>query len=146
MNDNTRVTKLDEAGIMAVLRVGGETGPGGIPGILAKARALKGRNGAKAAQVAVMANEEPLAALFWTPTWLKNEIRRGAVLFAPLFHSNTRRNECLFRAFRSSNKKAARVRSIKEIALELGDMSPNARRVSERMLEHVKSGRRDVFC
>ncbi len=32
------------------------------------------------------------------------------------------------------------------ISLELSDMAPKVRRVSERLLEKVRSGRRDVFC
>jgi hypothetical protein len=128
MNDNARGARLDEAGIMEVLRVGDEMEPAGIQGILATARKLKGRNDTKAAEVAATENEELLDALFRTAEWLKGAIRdRGPVLFAPIFHFTTRRNECLFRAVRSSIKKVAR-------------------RVSERMLEQVKSGRRDVFC
>jgi 2-iminoacetate synthase len=77
--------------------------------ILAKARQLQGLDFAEAARLLLLKNKEDLTALFETALYVKNEIYgRRLVLFAPLYVSNLCNNECLYCAFRKSNKQITR--------------------------------------
>ena len=97
---------------------------GRVREILAKARLF---HGLTPAEVAVLIRvEEPalLDELFHTAKEVKEEIYgKRIVLFAPLYISNVCKNECLYCAFRASNKDLVRrTLSYEEIAAETRSM------------------------
>ncbi|NLF26032.1 MAG: [FeFe] hydrogenase H-cluster radical SAM maturase HydG [Deltaproteobacteria bacterium] len=77
--------------------------------VLAKARQLQGLDPEDVCVLAALEDPELLEELYDTARWLKETIYgRRLVLFAPLYISNLCANECLYCAFRASNKEVRR--------------------------------------
>lgn len=112
---------IDEARIATAMDRGGEAAPGEVREVLAKARELKGLDLHDVSVLASIESEELLTELFSTAKAAKEEIYgRRLVLFAPLYISNLCMNECLYCAFRRSNKELKRrVLTQAEIAEEV---------------------------
>jgi 2-iminoacetate synthase len=73
--------------------------------ILDRARELKGISYAAAERLLMVEKPEHLEKIFETASFIKNEIYGSRlVLFAPLYVSNMCNNECLYCAFKRSNK------------------------------------------
>jgi 2-iminoacetate synthase len=73
--------------------------------ILAQAKELKGISYAAAERLLMVEKPEQLEKIFETASFIKNEIYgKRLVLFAPLYVSNMCSNECLYCAFKRSNK------------------------------------------
>jgi 2-iminoacetate synthase len=105
MRGHSEAFPLDEASLLAVLEGPAGTETPRIREILAKARELKGLD--EADLPPLMALEDPglLRELFATARWVKEQIYGSRiVLFAPLYVSNLCGNECLYCAFRASNR------------------------------------------
>ena len=88
--------------------------------ILQEARQLKGIGFDKAERLLMLEDPALLEEVFETANFIKNEIYgRRLVLFAPLYVSNLCMNDCLYCAFRKSNKEISRkTLSIEEIKRE----------------------------
>ena len=79
--------------------------------ILSHARELKGISFEETERLLLVEDEDILQEIFETANYIKNEIYgKRLVLFAPLYVSNICRNECLYCAFRRSNKEIRRRR------------------------------------
>jgi len=73
--------------------------------VLAKALELKGLNDEEIASLSAISDPDLLKEMFDTARKVKEEIYgKRLVLFAPLYVSNLCKNECLYCAFRRSNK------------------------------------------
>lgn len=82
---------------------------GRIRELLAKARELNGLNLEEVAALSRIEDPELTQALFDAARYVKEEIYgRRMVLFAPLYISNVCANDCVYCAFRSSNKNIVR--------------------------------------
>ncbi|HXP96804.1 MAG TPA: [FeFe] hydrogenase H-cluster radical SAM maturase HydG [Telmatospirillum sp.] len=110
MTDTSAVTWLDETRIAAALdRAAATTDAGRIRAILSKARELKGLDIDDVAALLTLRQPDLLAALFEAARYVKDEIYgRRIVMFAPLYFSNVCCNECVYCAFRKSNKELSR--------------------------------------
>jgi 2-iminoacetate synthase len=76
-----------------------------IKEVLAKAAEMKGLNAADVALLTCVSDPEMLGELFETANKVKDTIYgKRLVLFAPLYISNLCANECLYCAFRATNK------------------------------------------
>jgi 2-iminoacetate synthase len=117
----THANWIDEAEIDAAMRRGGAASPVEVREVLAKARELKGLNLHDVSVLASIEDPELLDELFTTAKRGKEEIYgKRLVLFAPLYISNLCKNECLYCAFRRSNKELKRrVLTQEEIAEEV---------------------------
>lgn len=120
MGSAMRADWVDEAAINMAMRAGGEAPRGRVLEILLKALDMHGLD---LDEVAVLASvQDPVLhkELFATAKRVKEEIYgRRLVLFAPLYISNLCKNECLYCAFRRSNKELTRrALSQEEIAEE----------------------------
>ena len=77
--------------------------------VLSKARDMKGLNPADVAALTGISDPEMIAELFDTANQVKETIYgKRLVLFAPLYISNLCSNECLYCAFRATNKDIVR--------------------------------------
>ncbi|MGI6395411.1 MAG: [FeFe] hydrogenase H-cluster radical SAM maturase HydG [bacterium] len=77
--------------------------------ILTRAKGLQGISHAEAERLLMVEKPEHLEMIFETASFIKNEIYgKRLVLFAPLYVSNMCNNECLYCAFRRSNKEIPR--------------------------------------
>lgn len=77
--------------------------------VLSKAREMKGLNPADVAILTGISDPEMIAELFDTANQVKETIYgKRLVLFAPLYISNLCSNECLYCAFRATNKDIVR--------------------------------------
>lgn len=117
----THARWIDEEEIGRAMKVGDAASPGEVREILAKAGEMKGLNLHDVAVLASVDDEELLSELFTTAKAVKEEIYgRRIVIFAPLYISNLCKNECLYCAFRRSNKELKRkVLTQDEIAEEV---------------------------
>ena len=80
-----------------------------IRDILNKAKALAGLNFHEVLTLLAIESPESLEELFAMAAWVKNEIYgRRMVLFTPMYLTNKCQNECLYCAFRQSNKDLVR--------------------------------------
>ena len=88
--------------------------------ILQEARQLKGIDFDRAERLLMLEDPALLEEVFETANFIKNEIYgRRLVLFAPLYVSNLCMNDCLYCAFRKSNKEISRkTLTIEEIKRE----------------------------
>ncbi|WP_346856757.1 [FeFe] hydrogenase H-cluster radical SAM maturase HydG [uncultured Draconibacterium sp.] len=83
--------------------------PERIREVLAKAKEMKGLNMADVAVLTCISDPEMLGELFDTANHLKETIYgKRLVIFAPLYISNLCNNECLYCAFRATNKEIVR--------------------------------------
>lgn len=110
---------LDAAGIEAQLRTAAPD-PVRVKELLDRALTLNGLTPDEVAVLMQIESPELLEQLFDTAKRVKEEIYgKRIVLFAPLYISNLCRNECLYCAFRASNKSLVRrTLSYDEIAAE----------------------------
>jgi len=100
---------LDAAQLQATLDRHQQEDAGQIGEILAKARDCKGLDGNEIAALMTLQDPERIAALFETARTVKEAIYgKRMVFFAPLYISNLCGNECLYCAFRASNKSVIR--------------------------------------
>ena len=100
---------LDAAQLQATLDRHQPEDAGQIGEILAKARDCKGLDGNEIAALMMLQDPERIAALFETAHTVKEAIYgKRMVFFAPLYISNLCGNECLYCAFRASNKSVIR--------------------------------------
>ncbi|WLT30708.1 [FeFe] hydrogenase H-cluster radical SAM maturase HydG [Geothrix sp. PMB-07] len=100
---------LDEASIHSALAAAPKDDPVRVREILAKAREMKGL--ADQDLPPLMAAQDPalLQEIFNTARWVKDQIYGNRiVMFAPLYVSNLCANECLYCAFRASNRELKR--------------------------------------
>jgi 2-iminoacetate synthase len=92
--------------------------------ILAKARNLKGINFEETAALISVTQKHLLAEIFETAKYIKTEIYGNRlVLFAPLYISNVCFNECVYCAFRVSNKE------LKRRALNMGEIASETKQL-----------------
>ena len=100
---------LDSTSILNALDRHTSEDTGRIGEILAKARELKGLSREDVAALVQVRSPELVERLFETAKFVKEEIYgRRMVFFAPLYISNHCANECLYCAFRASNKNLVR--------------------------------------
>ncbi len=96
---------LDEASILSALAATPTEDPVRTREVLAKARELKGLEDQDLPPLLALQNPDLLRELFSTARWVKEAIYGNRiVLFAPLYVSNLCGNECLYCAFRASNR------------------------------------------
>lgn len=82
---------------------------GEVEEILAHAKEMKGISFEETERLLMVENDEHLEMICDTANYIKNEIYgKRLVLFAPLYVSNLCKNECLYCAFRKSNKEISR--------------------------------------
>lgn len=115
---------IHESQISAILEANKRVEAPRIREILAKAREMKGLNLVEVAALSGISDPELLAELFEEANYVKNTIYgKRLVLFAPLYISNLCANECLYCAFRATNKSIVR-RSLtqQEIAREVENL------------------------
>ncbi len=107
MTENT-TDWLDAAAVQTVLQNATEDA-GRIRELLAKARELKGLSLEEVAVLSRVESPELVQELFDAARYVKEEIYgRRMVLFAPLYISNICANDCVYCAFRSTNKNISR--------------------------------------
>ncbi|HYQ58469.1 MAG TPA: [FeFe] hydrogenase H-cluster radical SAM maturase HydG [Draconibacterium sp.] len=96
---------INEAKIWEVLAQNQNPEPAKIKEVLAKAAEMKGLNLSDIAVLTCISDPKMLAELFDTANTVKETIYgKRLVLFAPLYISNLCSNECLYCAFRATNK------------------------------------------
>jgi len=80
-----------------------------VRAILAKGREMKGLTSAEVAVLMNIKNKDLVQEMFDTARFIKDEIYgKRIVFFAPLYFTNYCANECLYCAFRKSNKELVR--------------------------------------
>jgi len=124
MRGQSEAFPLDEASIRVALEVPPVDDPALIREILAKAREMKGLDDLDLPPLMALQNPELLHELFNAAKWVKDQIYGNRiVMFAPLYVSNLCGNECLYCAFRASNRELPR-RALDqaEIAAEVGHL------------------------
>jgi 2-iminoacetate synthase len=100
---------IDEARIGAVLEGSRAPAPARVREILARARELAGLALEDVAALAACEDPALLDELFHAARWVKEEIYGSRlVLFAPLYFSNLCGNNCVYCAFRASNRDLTR--------------------------------------
>jgi 2-iminoacetate synthase len=115
---------IHESQISAILEANKRVEATRIREILAKAREMKGLDAEEVAALTGISDPELLNELFEEANYVKDTIYgKRLVLFAPLYISNLCANECLYCAFRATNKDLVR-RSLtqKEIANEVENL------------------------
>ncbi|WP_237152934.1 [FeFe] hydrogenase H-cluster radical SAM maturase HydG [Oryzibacter oryziterrae] len=109
MTNTQRADWLDEARITSALAMTGDTDAAKVREILAKARELKGLSERDVATLCTVRDPDLVAEMFDAARYAKNEIYGPRiVMFAPLYFSNICTNECVYCAFRRSNKELDR--------------------------------------
>jgi 2-iminoacetate synthase len=100
---------IDEARIGAVLESSRSPAPARVREILARARELHGLALEDVAALAACEDPALLDEVFHAARWVKEEIYGSRlVLFAPLYFSNLCGNNCVYCAFRASNRDLTR--------------------------------------
>ena len=100
---------IDEERIEATLAHGTKKDAACVRDVLAKAVEMKGLNAEEVAVLMAVSDPGLLGEIFDTARHVKEEIYgRRLVLFAPLYVSNLCANECLYCAFRKTNKEVKR--------------------------------------
>ena len=112
---------INETKVWETLEQNKNPEPSQIKEVLDKASEMKGLNLADVAILTSINDPEMMAELFSTANTVKETIYgKRLVLFAPLYISNLCKNECLYCAFRASNKEIVRhALSQEEIAKEV---------------------------
>lgn len=106
---DTKAVWLDDAKITQIASSCNNEDSVRVREVLAKAREMKGLSLEEAAVLMGITTPELTAELYQTAKNLKEEIYGNRiVLFAPLYISNLCSNECLYCAFRKSNKEVVR--------------------------------------
>jgi 2-iminoacetate synthase len=100
---------IDEQKVWDILEANKNAGFEKVKEVLAKARLMKGLNLEDVAVLTGISDPEMLAELFNTANEVKETIYgKRLVIFAPLYISNLCANECLYCAFRATNKDIVR--------------------------------------
>jgi 2-iminoacetate synthase len=100
---------INEQKVWDILEANKNAGFERVKEVLAKARLMKGLNLEDVAVLTGISDPEMLADLFNTANEVKETIYgKRLVLFAPLYISNLCANECLYCAFRATNKEIVR--------------------------------------
>ena len=100
---------INEQKVWDILEANKNAGFERVKEVLAKARLMKGLNLEDVAVLTGISDPEMLAELFNTANEVKETIYgKRLVLFAPLYISNLCANECLYCAFRATNKDIVR--------------------------------------
>jgi len=117
----TEAFPLDEVAIHQVLETPPQEDSVRVRELLAKAREMKGLDDTDLPALMTIRDPQLLQELFDTARWVKDQIYGNRiVLFAPLYVSNQCGNECLYCAFRASNRELPRrTLSQEEIATEV---------------------------
>ena len=106
---NVPANFIDEQEVWKVLEANKKADLVQVREILSKAREMKGLNMNDVAVLTGISNPEMLGELFNTANEVKENIYgKRIVLFAPLYISNMCANECLYCAFRATNKEIVR--------------------------------------
>ncbi|MFN7958432.1 MAG: [FeFe] hydrogenase H-cluster radical SAM maturase HydG [Holophagaceae bacterium] len=115
---------LAEASIRSALASTPAEDPVRIRELLAKARGMKGLADEDLPPLMALRDPRLLLELFDTAKWVKDQIYGNRiVMFAPLYVSNLCGNECLYCAFRASNRELPRrALNQEEIAAEVGHL------------------------
>ena len=109
MASENGVSWLDETKIFSAMSRSRETDASLVREVLAKALLLKGLSASDVIVLSSIRTPDLTEELFETARKVKEEIYGNRlVLFAPLYVSNLCRNECLYCAFRLSNKEVKR--------------------------------------
>jgi len=96
---------IDDKLLSDILKNAKTPEPGQTDAILKKAKLLKGITKEEALSLLLVSDEKQLEKIFDAAKFIKEEIYGNRlVLFAPLYISNICANECLYCAFRASNK------------------------------------------
>jgi 2-iminoacetate synthase len=121
MHGPTETFPLDEASIHLALATAPVDDPVRIREILAKARDMKGLDDSDLPPLMAIQDPALLQEVFDAARWVKDQIYGNRiVMFAPLYVSNLCANECLYCAFRASNRELTRrVLTQEEIASEV---------------------------
>ena len=124
MRGQSEAFPLDEASICLALDAPPVEDPIRIRELLAKAREMKGLDDRDLPSLMALRDPDLLRELFDTAHWVKDQIYGNRiVMFAPLYVSNLCENECLYCAFRVSNRELPRrVLDQDEIAAEVGHL------------------------
>lgn len=110
--------QIDEEAIWQTLKLHSSRDAVRVREILAKASAARGLAPEDVATLATISDPELIQELFNTAKEVKERIYgRRLVLFAPLYVSNLCQNECLYCAFRASNRELVR-RSLTQEEIE----------------------------
>ena len=124
MRGQSETFPLDEASIQAELNRPVADDRARVRDLLTKAREMKGLEDRDLPPLMAIEDPELLHELFDTARWVKDQIYGNRiVMFAPLYVSNLCANECLYCAFRASNRELTRrALSQEEIAAEVGHL------------------------
>ncbi len=123
MKDNKQ-NIIDNNKIMNMLEQEVDTSSCHIEDILAKGRELNGITSAEVLSLLKTEDKDLINKIYDCASYIKQEIYGNRlVLFAPLYISNLCRNECLYCAFRVSNKDLVRkALSQKEIDIDTTEL------------------------
>ncbi len=100
---------IDDTETAAILAENSNPDPGKVRDILARAKTLAGLAPGDVAALMPVTDPDLLAEMFDAAKTVKTAIYgRRIVLFAPLYISNLCRNECLYCAFRATNREVKR--------------------------------------
>jgi 2-iminoacetate synthase len=115
---------IHEAGISEIMEANKRADAVRVREVLAKARELKGLDTGEVAALTGISDPALLQELFETANFVKDTIYgKRLVIFAPLYISNLCANECLYCAFRATNKSIVRrALTQEEIALEVENL------------------------
>jgi len=109
MQTDTQTVEIRESDIYQALEEAQRCDPSCLRDILAKARAARGLTAREVAALTTIREPDLLEELFTTAREVKHTIYgKRLVLFAPLYISNLCANECLYCAFRASNREVKR--------------------------------------
>ena len=124
MRGQSETFPLDEASIQSELNRPMADDHARVRDLLAKACAMKGLDDRDLPPLMAIQDPELLHELFDTARWVKDQIYGNRiVMFAPLYVSNLCANECLYCAFRASNRDLPRrALSQEEIAAEVSHL------------------------
>ncbi len=105
MNTPRSASPVDESAIAALIDHASEPEPLRVRDILARARELRGLPDADIVTLMAVTDPDTLTEIHRTARFVKDTIYGNRlVLFAPLYVSNMCANECLYCAFRASNR------------------------------------------
>jgi len=106
---NVSADFINEQKVWNILEANQNAGFGRIKEVLAKAKEMKGLNLDDVAVLTSISDPKMLTALFNTANEVKETIYgKRLVIFAPLYISNLCANECMYCAFRATNKDIVR--------------------------------------
>jgi 2-iminoacetate synthase len=109
VTNSQRADWLDDSRITSALSQAANHDAGRVREILEKARELKGLSERDVATLCTVRDPDLVAEMFDAARFAKNEIYGPRiVMFAPLYFSNICTNECVYCAFRRSNKELDR--------------------------------------